>query len=96
LGKSITFQELTCHDPLFLFNAFGDLERVLLRRGNRGSAKYCRRVLPVIERYRVLDMPKLFRRDAACAGPKLLRSRERAGFRHATRDGAPLFWGNAL
>jgi hypothetical protein len=30
----------TCYHPLFLFNQFGDLERVLLRRGNRGSAKY--------------------------------------------------------
>src|SRR5215468_3756064 len=47
----------TCFHPLFLFNQFGDLERVLLRRGNRGSAKYWRRVLlPVIERYRGLDI----------------------------------------
>jgi hypothetical protein len=30
----------TCYHPLFLFNQFGDLERVRLRRGNRGSAKY--------------------------------------------------------
>src|SRR5215211_5018732 len=35
----------TCYHPLFLFNQFGDLERVMLRRGNRGSAKYWRRVL---------------------------------------------------
>src|SRR5690349_19645649 len=35
----------TCYHPLFLFNQFGDLERVLLRRGNRASAKYWRRVL---------------------------------------------------
>jgi hypothetical protein len=43
----------TCYHPLFLFNQFGDLERVLLRRGNRASAKYWRRVLlPVIDRYR--------------------------------------------
>jgi hypothetical protein len=64
----------TCYHPLFLFNQFGDLERVLLRRGNCGSAKYWRRVLlPVIERYRGLDIPKFFRGDAAFAGPKLLR-----------------------
>src|SRR5262249_51461190 len=29
----------TCYHPLFLFNQFGDLERVLLRRGNHASAK---------------------------------------------------------
>ena len=50
----------TCYHLLLLFNQFGDLERVLLRRGNRGSAKFWRRVLlPVIERYRGLDIPKL-------------------------------------
>jgi hypothetical protein len=76
----------TCYHPLFLFNQFGDLERVLLRRGNRGSAKYWRRVLlPVIERYRELDIPKFFRGDAAFAGPKLLRLLEREGFRYAIR-----------
>src|SRR6516225_320083 len=76
----------TCYHPLFLFNQFGDLERVLLRRGNRGSAKYWRRVLlPVIERYRGLDVPKFFRGDAAFAGPKLLRLLEREGFRYAIR-----------
>jgi hypothetical protein len=76
----------TCYHPLFLFNQFGDLERVLLRRGNRGSAKYWRRVLlPVIERYRDLDIPKFFRGDAAFAGPKLLRLLEREGFRYAIR-----------
>jgi hypothetical protein len=59
---------------------------VLLRRGNRGSAKYWRRVLlPVIERYRGLDIPKFFRGDAAFAGSKLLRLLEREGFRYAIR-----------
>jgi len=76
----------TCYHPLFLFNQFGDLERVLLRRGNRGSAKYWRRVLlPVIERYRSLTIPKFFRGDAAFAGPKLLRWLEQEGFRYAIR-----------
>src|SRR5262249_56614849 len=76
----------TCYHPLFLFNQFGDLERVLLRRGNRGSAKYWRRVLlPVIDRYRGLDIPKFFRGDVAFAGPKLLRFLERGGFRYAIR-----------
>jgi hypothetical protein len=76
----------TCYHPLFLFNQFGDLERVLLRRGNCGSAKFWRRVLlPVIERYRGLDIPKFFRGDAAFAGPKLLRLLEQEGFRYAIR-----------
>jgi hypothetical protein len=76
----------TCYHPLFLFNQFGDLERVLLRRGNRGSAKYWRRVLlPVIDRYRHLDIPKFFRGDSAFAGPKLLRLLEREQFRYAIR-----------
>src|SRR5262249_42116368 len=34
-----------CYHPLFLFNQFGDLERVMLRRGNHSSAKFWRRVL---------------------------------------------------
>src|SRR3954453_10935559 len=76
----------TCYHPLFLFNQFGDLERVMLRRGNRGSAKYWRRVLlPAIERYRDLDIPRFFRGDAAFAGPKLLRLLEREAFRYAIR-----------
>src|SRR6516165_6350550 len=75
-----------CYHPLFLFNQFGDLERVMLRRGNLGSAKYWRRVLlPVIERYRGLDIPKFFRGDAAFAGPKLLRLLEQEDFRYAIR-----------
>ena len=34
----------TCYHPLFLFNQFGDLEYAMLRRGNKASAKYWRRV----------------------------------------------------
>jgi hypothetical protein len=76
----------TCYHPLFLFNQYGDLERVMLRRGNRARAKFWRRVLlPVIARCRDLDIPKFFRGDAAFAGPKLLRSLELEGFRYAIR-----------
>src|SRR6516165_5762407 len=76
----------TCYHPLFLFNQFGDLERVLLRRGNHPSAKFWRRVLlPVIERYRDRDIPKFFRGDSAFALPKLLRLLENEGFRYAIR-----------
>ena len=52
------------YHPLFLFNQFGDLERVILRLGNHASAKFWRRVfLPVIERFRDLDIPKFFHSD---------------------------------
>jgi hypothetical protein len=76
----------TCYHPLFVFNQFGDLERVLLRRGNQHSAKFWRRVLlPVIARYRDLKVPKFFRGDAAFATPKLFRVLEQEGYRYAIR-----------
>src|SRR5262249_26865787 len=76
----------TCYHPLFLFNQFGDLERVLLRRGNHPSAKFWRRVLlPVIARYRDRDILKFFRGDSAFALPKLLRLLEKEGFCYAIR-----------
>ena len=54
--------ECTCYHPLFLFNQDVDLERTMLRRRNHTSAKFWRRVLlPVIERYRHLSIPKFFR-----------------------------------
>lgn len=76
----------TCYHPLFLFNQFGDHERVMLRRGNHPSAKFWRRVLlPVIKRYRDRDIPKYFRGDSAFALLKLLRPLEKEGFRYAIR-----------
>ncbi len=78
--------ECTCYHPLFLFNQFGDVERAMLRRGNKASAKYWRQVLlPVIERYHHLDIPKFFRGDAAFANPALYRLLEEAGYRYAIR-----------
>jgi len=78
--------ECTCYHPLFLFNQFGDLESAMLRRGNYASAKFWRRVLlPVIERYRHLDIPKFFRGDAAFALPKLMRLLEDEGYQYAIR-----------
>ena len=78
--------ECTCYHPLFLFNQFGDLERAMLRRGNKASAKYWRRVLlPVIERYRHLNIPKFFRGDAAFANPALYRLLENEDYRYAIR-----------
>jgi hypothetical protein len=76
----------TCYHPLFVFNQFGDLERVLLRRGNRHSAKFWRRVLmPVIARYRDLKIPKFFRGDAAFASPKLMKLLEAEGYWYTIR-----------
>ena len=76
----------TCFHPLFVFNQFGDLERVMLRRGNKHSAKYWRRVLlPVIARYRDQEIPKFFRGDAAFASPKLFRLLEEEGYWYAIR-----------
>ncbi len=78
--------ECMCYHPLFLFNQDGDLERAMLRRGNNASAKFWRRVLlPVIERYRHLDIPKLFRGDAAFANPALYRVLEEEGYHYAIR-----------
>ena len=78
--------ECTCYHPLFLFNQWGDLECAMLRRGNKASAKFWRRVLlPVIERYRDLDVPKFFRGDAAFALPKLIRLLEDEGYLYAIR-----------
>jgi hypothetical protein len=76
----------TCYHPLFVFNQFGDLERVMLRRGNHHSAKFWRRVLlPVIARYRDLKIPKFFRGDAAFASPKLFRLLEEESYWYAIR-----------
>ena len=75
-----------CYHPQFLFNQFGDLEYAMLRRGNKASAKYWRRVLlSVIQRYRHLDIPKFFRGDAAYANPALYRLLEKEGYGFAIR-----------
>jgi hypothetical protein len=78
-----------CYHPLFLFNQFGDLERVMLRRGKHSSAKFWRRVLlPAIERYRGPDLPTYCRGDSAFALPKLLRLLAQEGFHYAIRSRA--------
>ena len=58
----------------------------MLRRGNHASAKFWRRVfLPVIVRYRHLDIPKFFRGDAAFANPALYRVLEKEGYLYTIR-----------
>ena len=76
----------TCYHPLFVFHQFGDLERVLLRRGNHHRAQFWRRVLlPVRARYRDLNIPKFFRGDAAFASPKLFRVLEEERYWYTIR-----------
>jgi hypothetical protein len=78
--------ECLCYHPLFLFNQFGDLENVMLRRGDNASAKFWRRVLlPVIERYRPLSISKFFRGDAAFADSALYGFLEAEQFSYAIR-----------
>lgn len=83
----------TCYHPLFLFNQDGDLERCLLRRGNRYSSKYWRRVLcPVIERYSGPRLERFFRGDAAFEVSGLLKvlEAERCGYAIRIKQNANL------
>src|SRR5262249_57266106 len=65
--------ECICYHPLFLFNQFGDLERVMLRRGNHSSARFWRPLLlPLIEPYRTPKIPKTFRAVSPFPLPTLL------------------------
>ena len=74
-----------CH-PLFCFNQFCDLERSLLRAGNVHSAEDWRLVLePVVERYRIQDLRRYLRADAAFAKPETYDSLEAEGYAHAIR-----------
>ncbi len=78
--------ECTCYHPLFLFNQRGDVEWAMLRRRKHHSAKYWRRVLlPVVERYRHRDIPKLSRGDAAFANPAFMTLLETESYHYAIR-----------
>ena len=56
----------TCYHPLFVFNQFADIERVLLRNGNVYSSDDWKSVLePVVERYKDESLIRYFRGDAA-------------------------------
>ena len=75
-----------CYHPVFCFNQDGDVEATLLRNGNVASAHDWRVVLvPVIDRYRDLDVAKLFRGDAAFAIPELYKMLEAECYRYAIR-----------
>jgi Transposase DDE domain group 1 len=76
----------TCYHPLFCFNQFGDLERSLLRPGNVHSAEDWRLVLePAVERYRIRDLRRYFRADAAFAKPEIYEFLEAEGYAYAIR-----------
>jgi hypothetical protein len=75
-----------CYHPIFCFNQDGDLEGAILRNGNVASAHDWRTVLlPVIERYRHLDIRKYFRGDAGFATPELYEFLETEGFTYTIR-----------
>ena len=75
-----------CYHPIFCFNQDSDVEAALLRHGNVASAHDWRLVLvPVIVRYRDLDISKRFRADAAFAIPELYELLEAEGYRYAIR-----------
>jgi len=75
-----------CYHPLFCFNQFGDLERVMLREGNVHSAENWQAVLePVVARYRERDIERLFRGDAAFADPRIYSFLETEDYQYAIR-----------
>jgi hypothetical protein len=77
--------ECTCYHPLFCFNQFGDLERVLLREGHVHSADEWRSMLePVVARYRGTPR-RYFRGDAAFAKPEIYEFLEAEGYQYAIR-----------
>ncbi len=76
----------TCYHPLFCFNQFGDLERALLREGNVASADDWLSVLdPVVGRYRLLEIRRFFRADAAFARPEVYEYLELERYLYAIR-----------
>jgi hypothetical protein len=65
-------------DRAFVFNQFGDLERVILRRDDRLSARFRRRMLlPVFARHRESTVPRFFRGATAPASPEVIPLRGR-------------------
>jgi len=76
----------TCYHPLFVFNQFGDIERSLLRHGNVYSSDDWKSVLePVVKCYRVKDIIRYFRGDAAFADPNIYCFLETEDYFYAIR-----------
>ena len=71
---------------MFCFNQHGDVERVLLRKGNVHRADDWRSVLePVVARYRDKAIRTFFRGDAAFAKPGIYEFLEKDADQHAIR-----------
>jgi len=78
--------ECTCYHPLFCFNQFGDIERVLLRNGNVYNSDHWHSLLePVVNRYRPYEIIRFFRGDAAFADPNVYRYLEAERYFYAIR-----------
>ena len=66
--------------PIFCFNQDWDVEAALLRNDNVAIAHdWCCVMVPVIDRYRDMDIAKLFRVDEACAISELSELLETEG-----------------
>ncbi|MFO7957538.1 MAG: IS1380 family transposase [Candidatus Brocadiia bacterium] len=75
-----------CYHPLFCFNQCGDLEGAILRPGNIHNAEDWEVMLePIVERYRHMDIERLFRGDAAFARPERYGFLEKEDFLYAIR-----------
>ena len=76
----------TCYHLLFVFNQFGDIERVLLRNGNVHSVDNWQSVLkPIVIRYQNFNITLFFRGDAAFANPNMYCYLEAEGYFYAIR-----------
>lgn len=75
-----------CHQPVFVFNQFGPLERCALRPGNVHGAHGWEEVLkPVMARYADRRRMRVFRADAVFAIPHRYEMLEAEGYFHAIR-----------
>jgi len=76
----------SCYHPLFCFNQYGDLLGSLLREGNvYSSTDWEKQLLPIMERYNHLKIPKYFRGDAAFGKPEIYAALEKEDYQYAIR-----------
>lgn len=75
-----------CYHPLFCFNQYGDLLGSSLRDGNvYSSTDWDKQLLPILEKYRSLKIPKYFRGDAAFGKPEIYEALESEDYLYAIR-----------
>ncbi len=76
----------SCYHPLFCFNQYGDLLGSLLREGNvYSSTDWEKRLLPIMEKYSHLRIPKYFRGDAAFGKPEIYEALEKEDYLYTIR-----------